>query len=225
MIVAALAWYNEPIPFLQRCVASLQGVADRLVCYDGPWQLYPHNRPRSPIEQPHAISRTAWDHGIECEILSGLVWSSQVAKRDALMRYAQTRGDWVLVIDGDEWVHAARPFELRAALDSLPGEVAMVGCAVSEAGGEYERPNPIRRLYRSAAGVTVETAHNGYRTADGRWLHGDPLHVPLEPAVDLSRLLTLRHERAHRGGERDAARLAYRRARRDQGLEKWRRAA
>lgn len=221
MIVAALCWFNEPVPFLQRCVKSLAGVADHLVAYDGPWEHYPHTTLRSTTEA-WQIARAAASIGLPYEIDSRGVWESQVAKREALMAEARQRGDWVLVIDGDEWIHDARPYELRAALDSLPGDVVMVGCSVSEAGAPFERPNPIRRLYRSASGVTVETAHNGYRTADGRWLHGDSARVPLEPAVDLSRLLMLRHERGNRGGERDAARLAYRKRRRELDLETWR---
>lgn len=225
-VVAALCWYDEPIRFLVRCIGSLAGVADEVVCYDGAWDFFDGGT-CSDETQWAAIGSAAADAGITATIYApDTKWASQVEKRAALMLDARERGaDWIIVIDGDEYVAEKEPSRFRGALfTEVTRDVAMVGALRLQKGEIWDtKPSPIRRVYRANTGVTVDTAHNGYRTKDGKWLHGDSVFVPLEPAVDLSAALVLHHEAAHRGAERDARRLEYRRHRRELGLEEWRR--
>lgn len=225
-IVAALAFYDEPVPFLTRCVESLAGVADELVAFDGAWDMF-DGGPQSDETQWTAITTAADNAGIDLGIYApDTTWASQVEKRAALMLECRNRSaDWTLVIDGDEWVAHKDHLRFRSELFREVGrDVAQVGCVRLQRDPAMTdtRPSPIRRVYRASMGVTVDTAHNGYRTADGRWLHGDPAYVELESPLDLSRWLVLHHEASSRGGDRDARRLAYRRRRRELGLETWR---
>lgn len=216
-IVACLAWYDEPLPFLDRCIRSLAGIADHLVAVDGAWELYPDGQATSAAEQFEVVKYAADDVGIDHEIFSGRNWNSQVEKRDWLMRHAAQRGDWLLVIDGDEHVTGATALLVEQTLQATELDVATVVCR--HAGSDPRYAAPIRRVYRASAGVSVQTAHNGYRTADGRWLHGDPTRVKLEPAVLLP--LSIEHDGRNRGTERNDAARGYRMARRRERVEAW----
>lgn len=218
-IVAALPWYDEPVSFLDRCVRSLEGVADELVALDGRWKLFGDDE--APVlshwTQSHAIAKAADATGLEHAVWMGpTVWETQVAKRAALMELASEKGDWVFVIDADEYVAACDIDALKQQLADTELHVA----TVTLTNMTTDRPaGRIRRIYRS--GTTVQTAHNGYRYHD-QWLHGDGIHVKLAPALDTSDVIRL-HDRGH---ERDQQRIdtkrAYSRARQRHRVEAWR---
>lgn len=193
-LVAAIAWYAEPAASIARLLASLAGVVDDVVQLGGRWDLMPGD-------------------GVP-------EWPSQVAKRDALMSLASERGDWILVIDGDEYLEG---FGVKAArrLETSRLDVATVTLR------NLNRPWPLRelapqtfaarRLFR--AGTTVPgPAHNDYRL-DGRRLAGDPASGALEPALDLTAFLTIAHDNRARPAQREQAAQTYRRARRAAGVE------
>jgi hypothetical protein len=216
-LIACLAFYDEPIPFLERHVRSVARVADELVAFDGAWHGHPDGKPHSPAEQALTIKTVALAAGLPCIYYSPQrIWESQVEKRDALMRYASARGDWLLVIDGDEYVHGCDNASLRWLLDHTDYDVATVNHTITTAA--KPSASPIRRLYR--APVTVERAHNGYRR-DGHWLNGDSAYVRLARAADASMHLHLHHEHTNRGDDRNAARLQYRMQRRRERSESW----
>lgn len=223
-LVVALSWYAEPPKFLHRCVSSVAPIADRIVCYDGAWDLFPGATAESSREEYAAIRDAAETVGLAYEIFTpDTEWASQVEKRAALMADAAQHGDWLMVIDGDEYVADAKPYELRAHLDRTDLDVATVECVRTTGVEAVNIPGRIRRIYRAACGVTVDTAHNGYRTADGRWLHGDSAAVRLEPALDCSGFVRLHHERANRGDDRNRRALMYRSERLRLQAEDWRR--
>jgi hypothetical protein len=223
-IVACLAWYDEPITFLDRCIRSLAGIADRIVAYDGAWQMFPHEDHLSPIEQTLRIYWTANQVGISPNVFRPHVeWGSQVAKRDALMREACDYGDWLFVIDGDEYVAEADPDKLRATLAETELDVASVTAKRTNGFAGVNVPQPIRRIYRASTGVSVEIAHNGYRTADGRWLHGDGAFCKMEPVCNTAPFVLLHHEKLNRGVERNEASMEYRKNRNRTQCERWRR--
>jgi hypothetical protein len=223
-IVACLAWYAEPPAFLHRCVTSLVGICDKIIAYDGAWDLFPHDHHLSPPGQARAIIEAAEAIGIGyASYKPHEKWASQVAKRAALMEDAANYGDWLFVIDGDEYVADGDGHGLRKALAETPCDVAQVMCVRTTGCEAVNIPGRIRRLYRASTGVTVEQAHNGYRTADGRWLHGDGAHARLEPACDTSGFVTLHHERLNRGEERNRAAMGYRLNRNATQVEAWRR--
>jgi hypothetical protein len=223
-IVACLAWYLEPPDFLARCVTSLRGLADELIAYDGAWDLFPHARHESTLNEYAAIEYAADEIGLPVTIYTpATTWGSQVEKRAALMLEAgETDADWLLVIDGDEWIDQHQASTARGMLATTSCDVATIMHKRVTGVDAVNVPAPIRRIYRASTGVTVDTAHNGYRTMDGRWLHGDSAAVRLEVPLDLSRYISLHHARADRGEERNRAALDYRSARLAAGAESWR---
>jgi hypothetical protein len=139
------------------------------------------------------------------------VWGSQVEKRAALMAEAAKHGGWVLVIDGDEHVEA---LDVRGALDAAEAFSGIVSVVAENRPWPYHQLAPMRsqqrRLFR--AGVTVAgPAHNDYAFG------GDP--VEGLPTVDLSRVVTVRHDNQARPAERVAAAQTYRRHRRAKRTE------
>lgn len=223
LLCACLAWYAETPDTLERCVSSLAGVADVLVALDGRWAEMPGDANKSSQAEWRAIKRAAKDAGVTLEISgAGAPFRSQVAKRTDLMRRgAATGAEWLMVIDGDESVVCGDVGELRAAVARLEGDVAHV--TMHQSGVEAKSVDRgVRRLYRASTGVTLEKAHMGYRTADGRWLHGDPMQVTLEtPSLALEPLLTIVHHMGARTRERRQAAQRYRIARRAQRIEAW----
>lgn len=220
-VTAALAWFEEPKAGLIRTVSSLAGVCDVLVAFDGRWAEFPGERHLSPGDESATIKRAARQAGVEAVIFKPKQpWASQIAKRASLMTAAAQVGDWILVIDGDEELQCPSPEDFKAALAHTTSDVARVMLR-TVGGGAKQEQRAVRRLYRSSAGVTVETAHNGYRAEDGRWLHGDPAYVQLEEAADLSSLIRLEHDLRSRPTERRNRSLAYRNQRRRLRLEVW----
>lgn len=223
-IIAALAWYTEPPAFLHRCIASLAGLCDEIICYDGAWEMFRGGR-ESSFDEYVAIKAGAADAAIPYTIYTpSHTWGSQVEKRAHLMLEAgETDADWILVIDGDEHLAECDDRAARHALTLTDRDVAQVMAVRTTGYDAVNVPGRIRRLYRATCGVTVETAHNGYRTQDGRWLHGDSAFVHLEPACDISAHVLMHHERLNRGERRNRAALDYRKARLETGVEAWRR--
>lgn len=194
-LVAAVAHFAEPAGFLPRLRASLDPLADATVELDGRWALMPGD--------------------------GDARWPSQVAKRDELMRLASESGDWILVIDGDEYVESCDGDAVRAALASTDRDVAEVTLRNLNRAFPYSALAPMRtttrRLYR--AGTTLAgPAHYDYHR-DGRRLNGDRNAGALTPALDLSALLTIAHDNRARPAAREAAAQEYRRARRRERVE------
>lgn len=209
-IVAALAWFDEPEGFLDRCVSSLVGLVDALVALDGPWEGFPHTATWSP-GQANAIMRAA--EGIpSVEVVQrDEAWPSQVAKRDALMTTADFYGDWILVVDADEFVTHADPRAVRSELARTDAVCANVGLTNLHRGRQLGG-GLCRRVYR--AGTTVEVVHSGY-TFEGRHL------LPGEPTLDLAEHLHLEHDYANRGEARNAQAREYIAARARERVEVW----
>lgn len=218
-LVACLAYYAELPEHLHRCVSSLHGVADALVAMQGQWDYFPAVPGDNPDEQLAAVELAA-EGAMLLSHASGR-WPSQVAKRSHLMEEAALLGDWMLVIDADEWVSEAQAMQLRSALATSELDVAEV--MLHRVPPEpATRPRPVRRLYRASTGVSVRTAHNGYVTEDGRFLHGNPAYVSVEPADrTTAAVLHLTHDVDCRTKPRRSARNTYLYARRDMRFEDW----
>ena len=223
MITAALCWYDEPLGNLARLVLSLEGIASNLVALDGRWNLMPGDNTNSHDEQADEIYACCQSIGLPLALYRvERPWDSQVAKRGALMHIAARVGrqPWTLVIDADEYATSPDPQALHHHLGRSELDVATV-LGRREGTGMRTGERPIRRLYRAATDVQVTVAHNGYRTADGRWLHGDSAFVNLQPAQDLHDLLTITNHVNSRSGSRNRAALDYRTARADTRIERW----
>lgn len=222
-IVATLAWYREDPAMLERCVRSLKGVADELIAVDGRWRYFndESESPLSDIAEVEAIEKAADEIGLPRMVIRmDEVWESQIAKRTFMCEAATAAGaDWVFVIDADEYIEKVDVDAFKGALEKTPLDAVMV--MHRRGTPALQIPRPIRRLYRASTGVHVETAHMGYRTRDGRWLHGDHAYVVLEPCLDLSDHLLLHHPVMDRSARRRKMREDYCMERRRLQLEKW----
>lgn len=221
-IAALLAWYDEPIPMLTRCIRSLAGVADVLIAFDGRWSLFPGESETSSKMQYVAVMAAAEDADLLL-VTASRGWETQVEKRAALFAAARdVSADWALIMDADNYVERADAAALRAELERTERDVLMA--AVNGRSHDRKRPygGAVRRLYRVLPGLTVARAHNGYVTGDGRWLLGDHAYVELEPAETLpADVLTIGHDDTLRDIDRNAARTTYRVARRQAREEVW----
>jgi hypothetical protein len=182
------------------------------VSCDGPWQHFPHTGVNSPDEQHNALSGALNASGVpHVEMPYHGAWESQVAKRNALYGYAidATHPDWLLLIDGDEWILTHQP-TLRDALTSTVEDIATVGCWNHHKGKPLGRhPKPATRLVRGIPGLRVEGAHNGIRHPDGTWLHG-PSHIRRNTIrAHLGAHLTLGHDWHQRPHPRTQASRRY----------------
>lgn len=216
-IVAALAWFDEPVEFLERCVRSLAGVVDEIVALDGAWRHFPDGARRSPLEQQGVIVAAAQKAGIVPTVRSPKgIWESQVQKRAALMELAGLNADWVFVVDADEYIAAADGDAARHELaytDLLCGYVTFRNLNRGESmPGTTPLSGLNRRFFR--AGTTVQIVHSGY-------MHGKRNLLVTEDAHDLSRLVELEHDNVNRGADRNERSRQYRRARDSHGVEQW----
>jgi hypothetical protein len=211
-IAAALAFWDEPVEFLERLVASLVGQVDVLVAVDGRWDGMPGMGALSPVEQGEAL-RAGSELGLDVITIAGgeECWESQVAKRSALMAIASEVADWVFVVDGDEELVAEPGLRSRLAeTGAASGGVSIVA---------MNRPWPYRDLARMIfrsrrlfrAGTTVSGRHDGYE------FDGQPIADLL--TLDLTDCVTIRHDNLSRPAARLEAAQTYRRVRRRERLE------
>jgi hypothetical protein len=220
-IAALLCWFDEPVEMLDRCVRSLSGVADEVLAVDGRWELFPGEEWRSPLEQRDAILDAARDVDLVAFVAQpSEAYESQMVKRAIMFNFARfRRADWALIMDADNHVVDCDGEALRAVLAATDRDVASSVVEGVRNGRSYR--TAVRRFYRMVPGLTVDRAHNGYRTGDGRWLLGDHAYVSLEPALDLRELLTIAHDDSPRSERRDAARREYRASRQLARVEAW----
>lgn len=231
IVTAALAWYDEPVEFLDRCVRSLAPFCDRLVALDGRWEHFGDEQDApamSPPAQADVIRRAAADIALPTRvIINPYTWSSQVAKRDHLMLEAQLDSDWILVIDGDEHLAGANQPRAREMLDPLLAhtpvteDVCEITLRPMNRTWPYselpENAVPVRRVMRAGTRVPGPT-HFAYRYRD-HWLNGDTAHVTIAPARTLP--LELFHDNNARPEYRRRQAKGYRRSRRELSLENW----
>ena len=216
IVTAAMVWYSESEETLVRCARSLAGFCDELVALGGRWDGFPEIPDDDPEAQANALADACDEIGIEYQIGLGW-WDSQVEKRADLMREATKDSDWVVVIDGDEYIDRGDPEKFRDSLAETEFDVARI--YTFRIPISYGRN--IQRVYRSSTKVTVQTAHNGYVTEDGRFLNGDPCYVDLMPTVELGEYMSIAHDLTCRNSTRKGARAAYLSYRRKQRIEAW----
>jgi hypothetical protein len=216
-ICAAVAWYLEPPAFLDRLIRSLAYRVDHVVCLDGAWRLFPDAAPRSTDAEHETLVTAAAETGQDITIrVPDEVFESQVAKRAELMALAAEHGDWVLVIDGDEYVSRGLGLGLHWALertDAIIGDVKLKNTNNGET-MPYSHPDGGLRGRLSRAGATVDIVHSGY------FYEGRPLYAA-EPAIDVADLITITHDNCNRGRDRNQMAIDYRRARQNTGVEVW----
>lgn len=201
-VIGALCWFHEPAAALERLVRSLEGVVDELVCLDGPWQHFPHRHLRSPDDQAASLRETAAEIGLPLQLLGGdQLFDSQVAKRSLLYSTAAARGDWLLVVDGDEEIGHHDP-ALRQLLAATPLQVGSVPIRRVSSDPRRDLERSARRLFRTEHGLSVMETHNGIVTDDGLWLAG-PRRIAKQPTVNCAPHLRILHHHQSRGEQRN----------------------
>lgn len=127
IITAMLAFYDEPVDLLSDAVTGAAVLADRIVAFDGRYRLAPGEALNSPLEQTTMIKRTAEGLGLECRVVAAReAWVGQVAKRNAMLRFACNWGaDWVFPLDAD-WRISGNREQIRAEIEETPAEAMMV---------------------------------------------------------------------------------------------------
>jgi hypothetical protein len=234
-LVGLLSFYDEPVPTLLTCIASLaeHGV-DELVAVDGAYALYPGGRARSHPDQHAAIVLACREVGMSCTLHTPrTVWrGNEVEKRTFMfdLAWATARdGDWFWVMDADQVVlETPEDFKERLAnTDMLVGAVTFKD-TVAERINQRDMPTrfSVRDLFR-AQKITVETNHCTYVAGDGKLLWGgngdvvqERLGHPLEPCLDLMDDVLVEHRPDHRPDDRLRGKLAYYRARDEQKVER-----
>jgi len=216
MLIALLAFYDEEPAFLDAYVAGIAlAGARKLVAVDGAYALYPGGRAVSPPDQRQALRDACARHDVALSLHTPLsTWDTgEVGKRSRLMRLADLvskRGDWHLVLDGDEHI-ATVPDDLAGWLASYTGDVAeihLVRQIHADRPSDEDHHSMHRRLFRARVGLHVQSNHSTYVTADGRvlWCAGDPdLEEPCASLPDL----IVTHMTRHRPEPRHHARGVY----------------
>ena len=97
-----LAWWEERPEDLAAYVESVANLADLVVAFDGAYPITPGATIASDPEQAAAIRDAATAAGLEAEVVvPDRLWKGQVEKRDAMLRLAASRADWLLGLDTD----------------------------------------------------------------------------------------------------------------------------
>jgi hypothetical protein len=119
MVVAAmLAWYDEPPELLDAAVRSAATVADMLVAADGRYQRVP-GPALSPDDQADTIRHAAQQAGLRLWLVRiPEPWPGQVAKRNAMLKLACAKADWVMPLDADWVLHGDRHLARAALADT-----------------------------------------------------------------------------------------------------------
>lgn len=235
-ICALLSFYDESPLWLTATVASLAGIAGRVVAVDGAYSLYPQARASSPVEQHQALVETA----AACRIPLTLhvptnPWQgNEVEKRNATVQLARAAGCrdgwWLMVVDADMVVIRASG-GLHHALAKTDCDVAEV--AVTHRDDPHQNPvieqaastgmwqtrseQPYRLLYRSTDSLRYEGSHYIVRNDSG-FLWGNQAQDTL-PACDVTMELEFDHRSRLRDLERRTQQKAYYRVRDAVGAE------
>lgn len=212
VVTAALAWFDERLEDLERCVRSLEGLADRLVAVDGRYVRYEWPVDVSPPEQAELIERVGREVGLEVELhVPEKPWRGQVAKRSFLLHQAAVGADWVLGVDADHEV-VCSPGLVRAELSELSPSVLSIDVDFwtptndgrpleVSAAGEWHvqhagRMSHVSAFWRAVPGLRVEKMHWWYSgMVDGRrvWLWGGDQTYPRMPARRLVSKVQVTH--------------------------------
>lgn len=200
IVTAALAWFDEELEDLYRCVSSLPTVADRLVAVDGGYARYPGAKAASPKKQAMFIEQTAREVGLDVVVdVPDRVWVGQVEKRNHLLSRAAKGSDWIVGVDADHVLHGLRD-PVRHELAGLKAEDAVDvdfytpinhdrPMAEAAAGEWHEdlagQKARIAAFFRALPGLRVERFHwwySGMRGDRRVWVWGGDNTYP-RPAV------------------------------------------
>lgn len=236
-IAALLSFYDESPLWLTATVASLAGIADRVVACDGSYALYPQARASSPVEQHQALVETAAACRIPLTLhIPTAPWAgNEVEKRNATVQLARaagcTDGWWLMVVDAD-LVVIHESGGLRNALEKTDCDVAeynvihrddphqneVVAQAARTGMWQKRSGQAYRGIYRSTDTLRYEGSHYIVRNDKG-FLWGNASYQDFLPACDVTLEIEFDHRSRLRDMERREQQKAYYRVRDAVGAE------
>jgi len=196
VVIAVCNVYNEG-RHIRRTLDSLVGRVQHVHVFDGRYAQFPGQN-YSSTDETESIVRsfpfTTWHPSPD------VPYPDQLAKRTATLQVGEP-GDWLLIIDGDEW--------LSDSIDRLPSD-ADVGW-VQIVSGLYTGPYRTPRLIRHRPGLHYAGRHSWIYDADGYLVashqHRTSRYVHVDLPVQLYNLRTVN------GPERERQKKAFRRVR------------
>lgn len=240
-ICGILSWWDESASWLSTAVSSMGRFCDEIVAVDGAYALMPGGRPRSMPAQAEAVLAAAEVADVACTVHRprDLFWGNEIEKRNLTLRLAGAvlePGDWVVVVDADQYLMKLNAEALRWDLANTELHVATY--TVLD-GRDQLADEQVARLARADVLDTEWTTrvHCAYRWSpelrygplhwsvstviDGerRWLWGP--REKLEPALHLNASLVFYHRTEDRALIRKTAQGGYYETRESQGIEKW----
>jgi hypothetical protein len=175
-IVAAVNYFDEPLAHTQRLFQSIAGFVHEVVLLDGAYRLFPHEQPHTPMSQLEQVQTCGEILGIDMTVITcGEAWENQTEKRTELMNIAASAGDFVLVIDADEWIDREatdiekmryklamhQPDAVAVCLDT-PGDSNHFNLGTqSPQMSTSVHGKGIERLYRSMHSFVIGPVHHG----------------------------------------------------------------
>lgn len=227
-IAVCVAWYDEPLESLERCIRSTRLLADTIVTYDGRWEAFDDDGPVHSPDDQRALVR---DLVAELYPTTGYVMEtyskplkSQVDKRARLYRTGANVADWIFALDADEHLEHCDLDQLTATLATTDLLSGLAGMRTDHGPSARRGLHPTPRLFAGRHGLTVEHYHNGIRTTEPtpRWLAGDPAYITIEATLDLTSSIRFFHSQGvDRSRDREARDRLYRRKRLATKQERW----
>lgn len=221
-IHGVVCWFQESPSWLAAMAASAARLVDHLVVVDGRYALFGHELPVSPTLEAETLIETCEGAGVAMTMYrpSEPYWGNEVEKRNLSVRLAMVSAtqmeDWVVVLDGDQYIRHVNKVAVRNQLKLTDKHVAEL--VVEEYMDPHNPDQPldiarhrflgsvhhtyVRQMYRCLPNLGYEGAHycvhgdvDGVKT----WLWGHPEMVEAERIEDH---LIVRHRNILRTAER-----------------------
>lgn len=106
---ACVIFYNDTPELLKACLDSLKDRVDEILCIDGAYIDFPHDKPYS-TDGSLEIAKQLADRVIEATS----AWNSQIAKRNCYLNLSTDFKGYLLIIDADETLNGTIPKKLSA---------------------------------------------------------------------------------------------------------------
>lgn len=238
-IHAVVVWFSESPSWLAAMVASAARLVDHLIVVDGRYMLFDHPLVSSPVQEAQTIIETAEGAGLGLTMYrpNEPFRGNEVEKRNLSFKLALANAepmtDWIIVLDGDQYIRHVKPDVVRAQLEATDKHVAEV---ILE---EYMDPhNPdqpldvarhrflgsvfhtqLRCMFRCLPDLGYEGAHycvRGFPDGEKTWLWGNKDMVEAERVEEL----VIRHRNVLRTAERRQQAAWYYEQRDRLGIEK-----
>lgn len=97
VIQASIIYYNDK-PLLEKCLKSLKGKVDHILCIDGAFKEFPHTK----VASTDGSTRMAEKYTSLFIEPGKTAWKDQVEKRNAALTPVNKKVNYILVIDTDE---------------------------------------------------------------------------------------------------------------------------